>query len=77
MNASYFESFKIKMLNWVKPFNIFSFLDHNHYSFEKPAFDVVLAAGSYKSIELKQCELFLKLKEFQNLEEESIWVLKV
>ena len=52
------------MLNWVKPFNIFSFLDHNHYSFEKPAFDVILAAGSYKSIELNQSELFLKLKDF-------------
>ena len=52
------------MLNWVKPFNIFSFLDHNHYAFEKSAFDVVLAAGSYKSIELNQSELFLKLKDF-------------
>ena len=40
-----FTEFKIQMLNWVNQFNIFCLLDNNHYQFEQPAFECLLAAG--------------------------------
>jgi para-aminobenzoate synthetase component 1 len=58
------ESFKMKMLNWVKPFNIFCFLDNNNYQFQQPEFDFILAAGEYNSIQLQQENLFERLKQF-------------
>ena len=54
----------MKMLNWVKPFNIFCFLDNNNYQFQLPEFEFVLAAGEYKSIQLQQENLFEQLKQF-------------
>jgi len=52
------------MLNWVKPFNIFCFLDNNNYQFQQPEFDFILAAGEYHSIHLQQENLFESLKQF-------------
>ena len=52
------------MLNWVKPFNIFCFLDNNNYKFQQPEFDCILAAGESHSIYLQQENLFDSLKQF-------------
>lgn len=54
----------MKMLNWVKPFNIFCFLNNNNYQFQQPEFDCILAAGEYYSIHLQQESLFQSLKQF-------------
>lgn len=54
----------MKMLNWLKPFNIFCFLDNNNYQFQQPEFDCILAAGEYHSIHLQQEQLFESLKHF-------------
>ena len=59
-----FAEFKIKMLNWVKPFNIFCLLDNSGYSFEEPAFECLLAAGCKERLELDAGNAFSAVKEF-------------
>jgi para-aminobenzoate synthetase component 1 len=61
-----FNEFRIKMLNWVKPFNIFCLLDNQQYHFNEPAFECLLAAGSKQSLELQSGKAFSALKEFYN-----------
>ena len=59
-------AFKIKMLNWVKPFNIFCLLDNQQYNFNDPAFECLLAAGSKQSLEIKAGKAFEALKDFSD-----------
>lgn len=39
------------MLNWAKQFNIFCFMDHNHYAVEPHRYECVLAAGVASSVD--------------------------
>lgn len=56
--------FKIQMLNWVNRFNIFCLLDNQHYNFNKPGFECLLAAGSKASVEMQAGNAFDALQEF-------------
>jgi para-aminobenzoate synthetase component 1 len=56
--------FKEKMLNWVSRFNIFCFLDNHGYSFEEPAFECMLAAGSRRSFSFNDKNGFAELQQF-------------
>lgn len=55
------------MLNWLKPFNIFCFLDNNGYQFDQPKFDCLLAVGCKHSLKLNAGGAFNALKEFSEL----------
>jgi para-aminobenzoate synthetase component 1 len=59
-----FNIFKIQMLNWVNRFNIFCLLDNQHYDFNKPAFECLLAAGVKANIEAKAGKAFDALRSF-------------
>jgi para-aminobenzoate synthetase component 1 len=59
-----FNEFKSKMLNWVKPFNIFCFLDNHHYNFSQPSFECLLAAGSLQSLHQGEENVFDRLQNF-------------
>lgn len=59
-----FTEFRIKMLNWLKPFNIFCLLDNSGYHFEEPAFECLLAVGCKTKLELNAGNAFAGLKEF-------------
>ena len=65
-----FTEFRIQMLNWANRFNIFCFLDNQHYNFSTPAFECLLAIGyspnvaKNKSIKLQSGNAFEKLKDF-------------
>jgi para-aminobenzoate synthetase component 1 len=59
-----FSEFRIKMLNWAQPFNIFCLLDNRQYHFEQPAFECLLAAGSKRNLEVNAGKAFPALKEF-------------
>jgi len=59
-----FAEFRIKMLNWLKPFNIFCLLDNSGYHFEEPAFECLLAVGCKDKLELNAGNAFRALKEF-------------
>jgi para-aminobenzoate synthetase component 1 len=59
-----FAEFRIKMLNWLKPFNIFCLLDNSNYIFEKPAFECFLAVGCKARLELNAGNAFESIKEF-------------
>jgi para-aminobenzoate synthetase component 1 len=59
-----FTEFRIKMLNWLKPFNIFCLLDNSGYHFEEPAFECLLAVGCKDKLELNAGNAFKALKEF-------------
>lgn len=59
-----FTEFKIKMLNWLKPFNIFCLLDNSGYHFEDPAFECLVAAGCKAKLELNAGNAFDALKKF-------------
>ena len=51
------------MLGWVKQFNIFCFLDNQHYAIEPHQYECLLAAGvtsSVASLEVKQVDRFLE-----------------
>ena len=52
------------MLNWANRFNIFCLLDNQHYNFNTPAFECLLAVGSKKNITLQSGNVFEKLKDF-------------
>ncbi|MEI9935562.1 MAG: hypothetical protein WDM71_12115 [Ferruginibacter sp.] len=58
-----FNEFRNKMLNWVKPFNIFCLLDNREYNFTEPAFECLLAAGSKDRIEMNAANAFGFFKE--------------
>ncbi len=60
------------MLNWVKPFNIFSFLDNNEYNFSEPDFECLLAAGSFKTLQPENGNSFGHFQQFVN--EEKDWI---
>ena len=59
-----FIEFRIKMLNWLKPFNIFCLLDNSGYHFEEPGFECLVAAGCKAKLELNAGNGFAALKEF-------------
>jgi para-aminobenzoate synthetase component 1 len=59
-----FSEFRIKMLNWVEPFNIFCLLDNRQYNFDVPAFECLLAAGSKHSLETQSGNAFSSLRNF-------------
>jgi len=59
-----FAEFRIKMLNWLKPFNIFCLLDNSGYHFEEPAFECLLAVGCKDKLELNAGNAYRALKEF-------------
>lgn len=54
------------MLNWAGRFNIFCFMDHNHYAVEPHRYECVLAAGAASYIDartaggIRDLDLFLK-----------------
>ncbi len=51
------------MLSWTKQFNIFCFLDNQHYAIEPHQYECLLAAGvtsSVESLEVKQLDDFLE-----------------
>ncbi len=55
------------MLNWANQFSIFCLLDNQHYHFEEPAFECLLAAGSKQNIELQYGNAFEQLQAFEAL----------
>jgi para-aminobenzoate synthetase component 1 len=59
-----FNEFRNKMLNWVKPFNIFCLLDNQQYHFDEPAFECLLAAGSKADLERNAGNALDSLKDF-------------
>jgi para-aminobenzoate synthetase component 1 len=61
-----FTSFRLKMLNWSKQFNIFCLLDNSGYSFEAPAFECLLAAGAEARLQTNAGNAFEALKKFSS-----------
>src|SRR6186713_2457557 len=59
-----FTEFRIQMLNWVNRFNIFCLLDNQHYHFDQPAFECLLAAGAKKKVETAAGTAFDQLQQF-------------
>ena len=68
-----FTEFRIKMLNWVKPFNIFCLLDNSSYHFEDPAFECLVAAGCKAKLELNAGNAFDALKEFSAAQDDWLF----
>ncbi len=54
------------MLNWADRFNIFSFLDSNHYQSASSNFDWKLAAGAQQIITTDNGNVFAEIKEFHS-----------
>lgn len=52
------------MLNWANRFNIFCFLDNNHYTQQSPAFECTLGAGTRRFLQPKSGNTFASLKKF-------------
>ncbi len=65
--------FKIKMLNWLKPFNIFCLLDNSGYSYEVPAFECLLAVGCKAKLELDAGNAFTQLKAFSEIQQDWLF----
>ena len=63
---NFFESFKLKMLNWANQFNIFCLLDNNHYSFEEASFECILAVGSVRAYTFNGEADFEELQKFHD-----------
>lgn len=59
-----FTEFRIQMLNWANRFNIFCLLDNQHYHFNNPAFECLLAVGSKKNITANAGNAFETLRHF-------------
>jgi para-aminobenzoate synthetase component 1 len=59
-----FTSFRLKMLNWSKQFNIFCFLDNSGYRYDAPAFECLLATGCKASLQTNAGNAFEALREF-------------
>lgn len=68
-----FNEFRTKMLNWVKPFNIFCLLDNNSYQLDKPAFDCLLAVGCKASLRLTAGNALDHLKQFSLLQQDWLF----
>jgi para-aminobenzoate synthetase component 1 len=60
------ENFKLKMLNWVNQFNIFSFLDNNVITREDVAISCMAAVGAKRFVTLNHADLFTTLRAFHN-----------
>ena len=60
------------MLNWVKQFSIFCFLDNNKYNFFSSSFECLLAAGVFKKLEMHSGSAFDALQQFK--EDEPEWL---
>jgi len=58
------EEFKVRMLNWADRFNIFAFLDSNHYQSTSSNFEWKLAAGAQQIIKAENKNAFAVIKEF-------------
>jgi para-aminobenzoate synthetase component 1 len=58
------EEFKVRMLNWADRFNIFAFLDSNHYQSTSSNFEWKLAAGVRQIITTDNENVFAAIKEF-------------
>jgi len=43
---------KLKMLNWIQPFSIFSFLDNNGYQHQPNRFEMLVAVGIHQQLPL-------------------------
>jgi para-aminobenzoate synthetase component I len=48
---------KAKMLNWVKQFNIFCYLDNQQYNFQPHYYECLLAAGTHAFVSSDTCDL--------------------
>ena len=59
-----FQQTKLQMLNWANRFNIFCFLDNNHYNFSPGSFECLLAAGSVRSIKANAGNALEQLNKF-------------
>ena len=68
-----FNAIKIKMLNWANQFGIFCLLDNQHYRFEQPAFECLLAVGCKRKVETAAGNAFEKLKQFKREEDEWLF----
>ncbi|MFN8250656.1 MAG: anthranilate synthase component I family protein [Ferruginibacter sp.] len=55
------------MLSWANRFSIFCLLDNQHYHFQEPSFECLLAAGHKTSIELQHGNAFEQLRSFYAL----------
>jgi para-aminobenzoate synthetase component 1 len=61
-----FTSFRKKMLNWSKQFNIFCLLDNSGYSAEVPAFECLLATGCKARLQTHAGSAFEALHKFSS-----------
>jgi len=43
------ENLKLKMLNWLRPFNIFAYLDNNSYQHQPNRFECLIGAGALQT----------------------------
>jgi len=43
------KNLKLKMLNWLRPFNIFAYLDNNSYQHQPNRFECLIAAGALQT----------------------------
>jgi para-aminobenzoate synthetase component I len=68
-----FSAFRIKMLNWLKPFNIFCLLDNSGYNFETPAFECLAAVGSRAMLQLNAGNVFEELKIFDRTQKDWLF----
>jgi len=68
-----FLEFKQKMLNWLKPFNIFCLLENNSYHFEKPAFECLLAVGCKAKLAVNAGNAFEALKVFSTVHKDWLF----
>lgn len=68
-----FTEYRIQMLNWANRFNIFCLLDNQHYQFETPAFECLLAAGTRRLLRMPAGKAFDALKAFSD-EKEQGWL---
>ncbi|MEP6595994.1 MAG: anthranilate synthase component I family protein [Ginsengibacter sp.] len=70
--VSNFTETKTRMLNWVKQFSIFCFLDNHKYNFSFPSFECLLAAGTLKRLEMPAGKAFYSLQQFK--QENNDWL---
>ena len=68
-----FTEFKIKMLNWLRPFNIFCLLDNCAYQFDHPAFELLVAVGSKARLDCTTGNAFAQMKAFNALHNDWIF----
>ena len=68
-----FTEVKIKMLNWLRPFNIFCLLDNSGYHFETPAFECLVAVGCKAKLELNAGNAFASLKVFSEAQQDWLF----